>query len=164
MDMKTPNIVPGEASESDDDGEMINGKIIVIQSGPDAPPPISISSSATLQREPSISYGEEAVDESAVSETDLHQQQLRRMVNERCVSILNEFIHTVASSVSKQLTETDSLLMKSQVILQTTTGTVRKINESTKQLSSKLHDVLLLIFIPKTNSVSYRSENMNKKL
>ena len=35
--------------------------------------------------------------------------------DERCISMLNEFIHNTVISVSKQLNETDNFLMKSQV-------------------------------------------------
>ncbi|XP_058826184.1 uncharacterized protein LOC131686069 isoform X2 [Topomyia yanbarensis] len=121
--------------------------IIQIESGPDAPPPITISTSP--QRRSSFTYAEEAVDQSdGLSDSDFQQLQFQRLINERCVSLLNEFIHTMAVSVSRQLAETDNLLMKSQMILQNTTTAVRKINESTEQVASKLQDTLSSNFIP----------------
>uniref|UniRef100_A0A1W7R4T3 Biogenesis of lysosome-related organelles complex 1 subunit 3 n=1 Tax=Aedes albopictus TaxID=7160 RepID=A0A1W7R4T3_AEDAL len=115
MNSKSVNVVPGEASETDDDGEEICGKVFKIGTGPDAPPLISIDADNSPQRQLSITYGEEAFDVSAVSDEYLERWRLRRIINERCVSLLNEFIHTTAVSVSKQLVETDNLLMKSQV-------------------------------------------------
>ncbi|XP_055594985.1 biogenesis of lysosome-related organelles complex 1 subunit 3 isoform X1 [Uranotaenia lowii] len=140
MDSKTLHIIQGEASETDEELEINDSNVIKIESGPDAPPPISI------QRKLSV----EALDTSPCCfEEDMHLSELKNMINERCVSLLNEFIHTTAISVSKQLTEADNLLMKSQVMLQNTTLLVKKINESTDQMSSKLKNILSVNFIPK---------------
>ncbi|XP_058452737.1 uncharacterized protein LOC131431192 [Malaya genurostris] len=145
MDLCSPHIVPGEASETDED-DIDYGQIVRIETGPDGPPPITIS---TSQRQSAFAYGEEAVDQfHTLSEVDFQQLQFQRLINERCVSLLNEFIHTTAVSVSRQLTETDNLLMKSQIILQNTTIAVKKINESTEQVASKLQDTLSSSFIP----------------
>lgn len=42
---------------------------------------------------------------------------IKFIVDQQCVNILNEFIKTTAVSASKQLVESDQLLMKTQVIL-----------------------------------------------
>ncbi|KXJ74597.1 hypothetical protein RP20_CCG010929 [Aedes albopictus] len=151
MNSKSVNVVPGEASETDDDGEEICGKVFKIGTGPDAPPLISIDADNSPQRQLSITYGEEAFDVSAVSDEYLERWRLRRIINERCVSLLNEFIHTTAVSVSKQLVETDNLLMKSQVVLQNTSSAMKKVNDSTEQIKSKLHSILAVNFIPNIN-------------
>uniref|UniRef100_A0A1Q3FJP7 Biogenesis of lysosome-related organelles complex 1 subunit 3 n=1 Tax=Culex tarsalis TaxID=7177 RepID=A0A1Q3FJP7_CULTA len=149
MDLKTPNIVPGEASETDDEDEKDGVKIIIIENGPNAPPQIEVSP----QRKTSLGDAEEALEQSVGLESDIRQLQLQQIINERCISLLNEFIHTTAVSVSKQLLETDNLLMKSQVVLQNTTVTVKKINDSTELVASKLHDVLSFNFIPKIENL-----------
>ncbi|XP_055641167.1 uncharacterized protein LOC129778331 [Toxorhynchites rutilus septentrionalis] len=151
MDMKSPNIVSGEASETDEDEDDNHGKVVNIGTGPDAPPPISISSPSLPQRKLSLVFGEEAFDQTCLSAEDIQRIQLRRMINERCVSLLNEFIHTTASSVSRQLSETDNLLMKSQVVLQNTTMTVKRINYATDQVASRLQDIISSNFIPNIN-------------
>ncbi|XP_065095406.1 uncharacterized protein LOC135717332 isoform X2 [Ochlerotatus camptorhynchus] len=125
--------------------------IIPINGGPDDPPPISINTTVSSQCQQLLAYGEEATDQSTVSEEHLERWRLRRIINERCVSLLNEFIHTAAVSVSKQLDETDNLLMKSQVVLQNTTCAVKKINETTELMASKLQGALSFNFIPQIN-------------
>ncbi|XP_055545407.1 uncharacterized protein LOC129730255 [Wyeomyia smithii] len=140
-------VVPGEASETDEENDDC-GEIVKIESGPDAPPPISISTAAVP---PQRGSSQELVDESAFSTVDYQQMQFQQMINERCVSLLNEFIHTTTISVSRQLAETDNLLMKSQMVLQNTTAPARKISESTDQVASKLEDALSSNFIPNIN-------------
>ncbi|XP_062553903.1 uncharacterized protein LOC134219222 isoform X4 [Armigeres subalbatus] len=117
MSSKFINVIAGEASESDDDGEEICGKVVQISDGTDAPPLISIDTNNTLKYQRLITYGEEAFDEDTIS-NGCFERRLHQKINDRCVSLLNEFIHMTAVSVSKQLVETDNLLMKSQVKLQ----------------------------------------------
>ncbi|XP_053696249.1 uncharacterized protein LOC128743655 [Sabethes cyaneus] len=150
MAQKSFLVVPGEASETDEEKDDC-GEIVKIESGPDAPPPISITPAALPQSGSSQEHDDEVLDQTAFSAIDFQQMQFQQMINERCVSLLNEFIHTTAISVSRQLAETDNLLMKSQMVLQNTTASVRKINESTDQMASKLEDALSSNFIPNIN-------------
>uniref|UniRef100_A0A182JNU4 Biogenesis of lysosome-related organelles complex 1 subunit 3 n=1 Tax=Anopheles christyi TaxID=43041 RepID=A0A182JNU4_9DIPT len=136
MECNSPNIVAGEASETDDD----EAEVISIEKGI---PHLSISGTAT----PSYTFAREAVESSAsntlhtvvASDDEMQRLHVRRAMNERCISMLNEFIHNTVISVSKQLNETDNFLMKSQM------------NHNTHQMQSKLHDILTFNFVPNIN-------------
>uniref|UniRef100_A0A182MJS8 Biogenesis of lysosome-related organelles complex 1 subunit 3 n=1 Tax=Anopheles culicifacies TaxID=139723 RepID=A0A182MJS8_9DIPT len=161
MECKSPNIVAGEASETDDD----ETEVISIEKG--IP---HLSSSGTAP--PSYTFAREAVESSTstpppvvVSDEEMQRMHVRRTMNERCISLLNEFIHNTVISVSKQLNETDNFLMKSQraimigcccictfqMVLQNTTISVKKMNDNTHQMQSKLHDILSFNFVPNIN-------------
>ncbi|XP_055594986.1 uncharacterized protein LOC129745707 isoform X2 [Uranotaenia lowii] len=71
MDSKTLHIIQGEASETDEELEINDSNVIKIESGPDAPPPISI------QRKLSV----EALDTSPCCfEEDMHLSELKNMI------------------------------------------------------------------------------------
>uniref|UniRef100_A0A3F2Z104 Biogenesis of lysosome-related organelles complex 1 subunit 3 n=1 Tax=Anopheles minimus TaxID=112268 RepID=A0A3F2Z104_9DIPT len=147
MECKSPNIVAGEASETDDD----ETEVISIEKG--IP---HLSSSGTAP--PSFTFAREAVESSTatpppvmVSDEEMQRLHVRRTMNERCISLLNEFIHNTVISVSKQLNETDNFLMKSQMVLQNTTISVKKMNDNTHQMQSKLQDILTFNFVPNIN-------------
>ncbi|XP_061506998.1 uncharacterized protein LOC11176148 [Anopheles gambiae] len=149
MECKTPNIVAGEASETDDDEA---AEVISIEKGI---PHLSVSGAAP----PSYTFAREAVESSAsstppqvvASDEEMQRLHVRRAMNERCISMLNEFIHNTVISVSKQLNETDNFLMKSQMVLQNTTTSVKKMNDNTHQMQTKLHDILTFNFVPNIN-------------
>uniref|UniRef100_A0A182P962 Biogenesis of lysosome-related organelles complex 1 subunit 3 n=1 Tax=Anopheles epiroticus TaxID=199890 RepID=A0A182P962_9DIPT len=150
MECQSPNIVAGEASETDDDEaevtttnsmpfaesesalqiqnktkpfqtvrSFVASQVISIEKGI---PHLSLSGTAPS----SYTFAREAVESSAFSNTpppllvassdeELQRLHMRQAMNERCISMLNEFIHNTVVSVSKQLNETDNFLMKSQV-------------------------------------------------
>uniref|UniRef100_A0A182YHN3 Biogenesis of lysosome-related organelles complex 1 subunit 3 n=1 Tax=Anopheles stephensi TaxID=30069 RepID=A0A182YHN3_ANOST len=148
MECKSPNIVAGEASETDDD----ETEVISIEKG------IPHLSSSGTAAPPSFTFAREAVESSTstppptvVSDEEMQRLHVRRTMNERCISLLNEFIHNTVISVSKQLNETDNFLMKSQMVLQNTTTSVKKMNDNTHQMQSKLHDILTFNFVPNIN-------------
>ncbi|XP_053660108.1 uncharacterized protein LOC128709147 [Anopheles marshallii] len=147
MECKSPNIVAGEASETDDD----ETEVISIEKG--IP---HLASSGTAP--PSYTFAREAVESSTstppsivVSDEEMQRLHVRRTMNERCISLLNEFIHNTVISVSKQLNETDNFLMKSQMVLQNTTTSVKKMNDNTHQMQRKLQDIITFNFVPNIN-------------
>uniref|UniRef100_A0AAG5CZB5 Biogenesis of lysosome-related organelles complex 1 subunit 3 n=1 Tax=Anopheles atroparvus TaxID=41427 RepID=A0AAG5CZB5_ANOAO len=148
METRSPNIVAGEASETDDDeAEVISVEKGITHISPNYPgngPPMS----------PPFTFAREAVESSSVaaaSDEELQRLHTRRAMNERCISMLNEFIHSTVISVSKQLNETDNFLMKSQMVLQNTTVSVKKTNDNTHQMKSKLQGMLTSNFVPNIN-------------
>uniref|UniRef100_A0A182QSE3 Biogenesis of lysosome-related organelles complex 1 subunit 3 n=1 Tax=Anopheles farauti TaxID=69004 RepID=A0A182QSE3_9DIPT len=148
MESRSANIVAGEASETDDD----ETEVISIEKGI---PHLSTSGPVPL----SYTFAREAVESSAAasattgvaSDEEMQRMHVRHTMNERCISLLNEFIHNTVISVSKQLNETDNLLMKSQMVLQNTTTAVKKMNDNTHQMESKLQDILTFNFVPNIN-------------
>ncbi|KAJ6636346.1 Biogenesis of lysosome-related organelles complex 1 subunit 3 [Pseudolycoriella hygida] len=61
---------------------------------------------------------------------------------------LNSFIQSTVSSTSKKLIATDQLLVQSQVTLQTASKTIKKINDTTVELTSKFKSIVNGNFIP----------------
>ncbi|KFB42819.1 AGAP013013-PA-like protein [Anopheles sinensis] len=148
METRSPNIVAGEASETDDD----EAEVISVEKGITHISPSYAGNEPPMS--PAYTFAREAVESSSVtaaSDEELQRLHVRRAMNERCISMLNEFIHTTVISVSKQLNETDNFLMKSQMVLQNTTVSVKKMNENTHQMKSKLQDILTSSFLPNIN-------------
>uniref|UniRef100_A0A182NRQ0 Biogenesis of lysosome-related organelles complex 1 subunit 3 n=1 Tax=Anopheles dirus TaxID=7168 RepID=A0A182NRQ0_9DIPT len=148
MESRSANIVAGEASETDDD----ETEVISIEKGiPHLSTSGPVPSSYTFAREAVESSSPASPTALVASDEEMQRLHVRRTMNERCISLLNEFIHNTVISVSKQLNETDNLLMKSQMVLQNTTTSVRKMNDNTHQMQSKLQDILTFNFVPNIN-------------
>ncbi|XP_058060344.1 uncharacterized protein LOC131211024 [Anopheles bellator] len=150
MESRSPNIVAGEASETDDDE--LEG-IPVAQGFPHLSP-LHVAATSSGDSAPPYTFAREAVESSssaAVSDEELQRLQTRRAMNERCIALLNEFIHNTVASVSKQLNEADNFLMKSQMVLQNVTTAVRKTNENTHQMQAKLQHIVTSNFVPNIN-------------
>ncbi|XP_053670631.1 uncharacterized protein LOC128720955 [Anopheles nili] len=150
MESRSANIVAGEASETDDD----ETEVISIEKG--IPHLSSPGSGGELPRMPlPYTFAREAVESSSPAmvgpDGEPQGSHVRRAMNERCISLLNEFIHNTVVSVSKQLNETDNFLMKSQMVLQNTTTSVKKMNDNTHQMHTKLQDILTFNFVPNIN-------------
>lgn len=61
---------------------------------------------------------------------------------------LNSFIQSTVSSTSKRLIATDQLLVQSQVTLQTAAKTIKKMNETTAEVTDRFKSIVSGNFIP----------------
>lgn len=61
---------------------------------------------------------------------------------------LNSLIQSTVSSTSKRLIATDQLLVQSQVTLQTASKTIKKVNETTAEVTDKFKAIVSGNFIP----------------
>jgi Biogenesis of lysosome-related organelles complex 1 subunit 3 len=74
-------------------------------------------------------------------------------IDASCSSMLNEFIQAAAQSSSRQLIDTDHMLMHTQATLQQAGQAIKKFNQASTDLSHRLDNILSANFIPPIKSV-----------
>ncbi|XP_050101229.1 uncharacterized protein LOC126581548 [Anopheles aquasalis] len=143
METRSPNIVAGEASETDDD----EIEPITIEKGIPHISPLHIVNASDPM------FAREAVESSTpASEEEQQRMHARHAMNERCIGLLNEFIRNSVVAVAKtKLNDADNILMKSQMVLQNTMTSVKKISENTHHMECKMQDILTFNFVPNIN-------------
>jgi Biogenesis of lysosome-related organelles complex 1 subunit 3 len=67
--------------------------------------------------------------------------------------MLNDFIQAAAQSSSRQLIDTDHMLMHTQATLQQAGQAIKKFNQASTDLSNKLDNILSANFIPPIKNV-----------
>ncbi|XP_049536712.1 uncharacterized protein LOC125951748 [Anopheles darlingi] len=143
METRSPNIVAGEASETDDD----EIEAITIESGIPHLSPLHITNASDPM------FAREAVESSTpASEEEQQKMHARRDMNERFIGLINELIrHFVVAVAKTKLNDADNILMKSQMVLQNTMMSVKKMSENTHQMECKMQDILTFNFVPNIN-------------
>ncbi|KAL9902364.1 biogenesis of lysosome-related organelles complex 1, subunit 3 isoform 2-T2 [Glossina fuscipes fuscipes] len=125
-------VVHGEASESEDEALNINQTKIILAS--------------------------EVTGEASESDEDVYDKNLNTAAgNDANIDLetnvcmwrsLNNFVKSLVTTASKQLLNTDQLLIKSQVTMQAVQSSLKVAQNNMKQLHDKCDDVFTANFIP----------------
>ncbi|KAL9911723.1 biogenesis of lysosome-related organelles complex 1, subunit 3 isoform 2-T2 [Glossina fuscipes fuscipes] len=125
-------VVHGEASESEDEALNINKTKIILAS--------------------------EVTGEASESDEDVYDKNLNTAAgNDANIDLetnvcmwrsLNNFVKSLVTTASKQLLNTDQLLIKSQVTMQAVQSSLKVAQNNMKQLHDKCDDVFTANFIP----------------
>ncbi|GAB0086623.1 hypothetical protein DMENIID0001_007230 [Sergentomyia squamirostris] len=133
---KGPIVIDGEAVESDDEIVSFSNAYLPIQTATEltesfvASPSVSSPSSKSDQQFSSI----------------LHRKLYDR--NELLWKHLYSFVQTTLVSASKQIIAADQQLLKSQMILQSVSTVVKKLNTTSTQVLERFRDITTSNFLP----------------
>ncbi|XP_067642666.1 biogenesis of lysosome-related organelles complex 1 subunit 3 [Eurosta solidaginis] len=138
-------LVRGEASESDDESHLKGANIFASE----------IPGEATESDEDFYEKQTPAlVNDRLITETHYKTNLLQRKLIETNISIfkgLSAFVKNFITTASKQLLNTDQLLMKSQVSMQSVLCSLKNSQINMKQLHEKANDVFSTTFLPNIN-------------
>ncbi|KAI9587135.1 biogenesis of lysosome-related organelles complex 1 subunit 3 [Glossina fuscipes] len=137
-------VVHGEASESEDEALNINQTKIILAS--EVTGEASESDEDVYDKNLNTAAGNDANIDCLYKNNLLQRKLIETNV---CMwRSLNNFVKSLVTTASKQLLNTDQLLIKSQVTMQAVQSSLKVAQNNMKQLHDKCDDVFTANFIP----------------